>query len=175
MLTLHDAEQLDAEGMEVLHLLHSAPAAEKELLVDGMLSLWNAHRAPGVLPLPEAETVMREELQRPEVGFFYFQAGSQIVAAAAYYRNPDYLHSGCAVVWLQACCRPLPDLEGQTSPSPSPTLSPAPDQEIVTMPDQEIVITPALLLRGLGTRLFEAVQQVDDAWPNPSPSPDPQP
>ena len=111
ILTLDDAAA-DTDGMELLHLPCAASAAEKALLVNGMLSLWDAHRARGVLPLPAEEAVMRKELQRPDVGFFYFlnQADSQIVAAAAYYRNPDYLNSGCAVVWLQACCRPLPDL-----------------------------------------------------------------
>ena len=101
MLTLLDAA--DADGMELHHLPRSASAEEKALLVDGMLSLWNAHRARGVVPLPAAEAVMREELEHPDVEFFYFQASSQIIAAAAYYLNTDYLQSGCTVVWLQAC------------------------------------------------------------------------
>ena len=101
MLTLLDAA--DADGMELFHLPRSASAEEKALLVDGMLSLWNAHRARGVVPLPAAEAVMREELEHPDVEFFYFQASSQIIAAAAYYLNTDYLQSGCTVVWLQAC------------------------------------------------------------------------
>ena len=137
----------DAACMPLHHLPPSTSAEDKLPLVDAIVSLWHDH---GVLPLSAAEAAMRADLKHDDVGYFYFQSDSRkIIAAAAYYLNPNYLESGCNIVWLSACA-----LHGQTQrqPSPSPAPSPAPNQEIVTAPNEQ--------QRGLGSRLFNAVRQV---------------